>query len=389
MHNFEEFDLEPIPALDSGDSEAIANRKKMFHDTGSQALINAETDSELARAFLYHAELAPTTLKSTKTELGRFLLWCSTRQLTLQGMRVEDLVTYREWLRNPQPTDQWVSLTRWPRRDPRWRPFSGPLSDPSVRQAFRVVKSLMTFATNAGYLDRNAGSLVKNIKTRSDARVTRYLSASAVGWVYRALELMPVETPGERRTMARERFLFITFLTTGARLSELVFATMGAVYTEDDGRWWLDVVGKGDKPRRLPVAPEMLASFRDYRLAFGLSTATTRDDTTPLVLNSRRRNLTGITDEAASGAIKGMFSAAADLAEHDGDRDAAVGLKNASTHWLRHTMLTLHANNGVALKTLQNTAGHASLSTTATYLHRSDIERHDELVASIGEQAAG
>ena len=46
-------------------------------------------------------------------------------------------------------------------------------------------------------------------------------------------------------------------------------------------------------------------------------------------------------------------------------------------------MLTTHANNGVALKTLQDTDGHASLSTTATYLHKSDRERHDELMASL------
>ncbi|MEO6353002.1 MAG: site-specific integrase, partial [Burkholderiaceae bacterium] len=79
---------------------------------------------------------------------------------------------------------------------------------------------------------------------------------------------------------------------------------------------------------------------------------------------------------------------AASLAEVDGDIDSAAALRNASAHWLRHTMLTTHANNGVALKTLQNTAGHANLSTTATYLHKSDHERHDELMASINEDQA-
>ena len=383
MAVFDEFDLEPLPPLASAPSGQAIVDATWFHDDAHGPLIDAQTDAEVARAFLYHAALAPTTLKSTKTELGRFLLWCRVHNKTLHRLRVEDLTAYKDWLRDPQPAAQWISPTRWPRRDPRWRPFSGPLSDASVRQAFRVVKSLMTFATNAGYLRRNAGSLVKNIKTPRQARVTRYLSVPAIDWVYAALDALPATTPAARKAKARERFLFVAYLTTGARLSELVSATMGAVYTEGDGRWWLDVIGKGEKPRRLPVAPEMLAAYRDYRHAYGLTPATARDDATALVLNTRGREPVAVTDEAAANAVKALFAAAADLAHAQGDRDAAAALRAASAHWLRHTMLTTHANNGVALKTLQDTAGHASLSTTATYLHKSDKERHDELMASI------
>jgi site-specific recombinase XerD len=388
MHKFEDIDLEPLPVLGSAQLPEVAYGAGMFHELRGKSLVNAQTDSEVARAYLYHAELAPTTLKSTKTELGRFLLWCQSRQFTLGNLLVEDLVAYKDWLRDPQPAEQWISPTRWPRQDPRWRPFSGPLSEPSVRQAFRVVKSLLTFATNAGYLARNAGSLVKNVKTNREARVTRYLGGRAVEWVYKAIQGLPGGTPAADRAKARDCFLFVAFLTTGARLSELAAGRMGAVYAEEDGRWWLDVVGKGNKPRRLPVAPEMLNAYRIYRLEFGLSATTARDDSLPLILNSRGKKLVGVTDEAAADSMKGLFAMAAGLANQDGDADSAAALRNASAHWLRHTMLTKHANNGVALKTLQDNAGHASLSTTATYLHKSDIERHDELVTSIAERAA-
>ena len=132
----------------------------------------------------------------------------------------------------------------------------------------------------------------------------------------------------------------------------------------------------------------MLVAYRAYRAAYGLPAIAPREDATPLVLNSRGRALVSVTDEAASNAIKALFCVAADLADADGDVDTATALRNASAHWLRHTMLTTHANNGVALKTLQDTAGHASLSTTATYLHKSDKERHDELMASMSEDKA-
>ena len=392
MATFDAIDLEPLPALTSGLASGDSGRSvvdaKLFHGDEDESLVSAQTDSEIARVFLYHAELAPTTLKSTKTELARFLLWCQAQHKTLRALRVEDLSAYKDWLRDPQPADEWVSPTRWPRNDPRWRPFSGPLSDPSARQAFRVVKALLSFATNAGYLRRNSGSLVKNIRTPQDARVTRYLGAMAIDFVYAAIDALPARSPAAQKARARERFLFIAYITTGARLSEIVAATMGAIYTEGDGRWWIDVVGTGAKPRRLPVSMEMLAAFQDYRHAFALLPKTSRDDTTPLILNTRVRQLVAVTDEAASDAIKGLFAVAAELADGDGDADAAAALRNASAHWLRHTMLTTHANNGVALKTLQDTAGHASLSTTATYLHKSDRERHDEIMASLENPSA-
>ena len=383
MAIFEEISLEPLPKPTTHTPARAVAEARLLEQDEHGPLVNAQTDSEIARAFLCHAALAPATLKSTKTELGRFLLWCKAYNRTLRELRVEHLTAYKDWLRDPQPADQWVSPTKWPRNDPRWRPFSGPLSDPSARQAFRVVKSLMNFATNAGYLRRNAGSLVKNIRTLREARVTRYLSVQAVDYVYAALDARPARTLALNKARARERFLFVSYMTTGARLSEIVAATMGAIYTEGDGRWWLDVVGKGSKPRRLPVSTEMLASFRDYRAAYRLPPNTVRDDATPLILNTRGGKLLSVTDEAASKAIKSLFAAAAALADGDGDRDSAAALRNASAHWLRHTMLTTHANNGVALKTLQDTAGHASLSTTATYLHKSDKERHDEIMASL------
>ena len=46
-------------------------------------------------------------------------------------------------------------------------------------------------------------------------------------------------------------------------------------------------------------------------------------------------------------------------------------------------MLTNHANNGVQLKTLQDTAGHANIATTAACLYKTDHERHDEMIASV------
>ncbi|WP_211460518.1 tyrosine-type recombinase/integrase [Collimonas silvisoli] len=250
--------------------DVIEQPVDLFAGSEAEPLVAARTDSELARAFLYSSELSENSIKSTKKDLGRFLLWCQHQSKMLYQVSIEDLIAYKAFLKDPQPAAMWVSPTKWPRSDDRWRPFSGPLSEPSVRQAFRVVKALLEFAKDAGYLQRNAGALVKNIKTVRDARVTRYLSTQAVDYVYAAIDALSATTPARIKAKARDRFLLVSYVTTGARLSELTGAKMGAMYTEGDGRRWLDVVGKGSKPRRLPVAPAMLAAFRDYRMAFGL-----------------------------------------------------------------------------------------------------------------------
>jgi integrase/recombinase XerD len=127
----------------------------------------------------------------------------------------------------------------------------------------------------------------------------------------------------------------------------------------------------------------MIEAFEAYRQAFGLPPQPARSDRTPLVLSSRSRDLVRITDEAASEALKAIFAEAAQAAAVRGDADTAAMLRQASAHWLRHSMLTNHANNGVQLKTLQDTAGHASISTTAAYLHKTDNERYDEIIASV------
>jgi site-specific recombinase XerD len=249
-----------------------------------------------------------------------------------------------------------------------------------------AVKGLMAFAEQTGYLRRNPGALVRNVRAPSASRITRYLTHQAISLALATVSSRLAETPAAIRQRDRDRFLLIAFAHTGARLNEIVGADMGSIYTEGNGRWWLDVMGKGNKPRRLPVPPEMLESFEQYREAFGLLPRTSRTDRMPLVLSSRSRAVSRITDEAASEALKAVFMDAAQLAAARGDSDTAATLRQASTHWLRHSMLTNHANNGVQLKTLQDTAGHANIATTAAYLHKTDNERYDEIIASVRDK---
>jgi site-specific recombinase XerD len=378
---FDVINLDPFPARSGGATERRLRDHEALRTIAEDAITDARTDSEIAREFISHGELGEKSMANTQKELFRFLTWCREEAgKTLRQLTVADLNGYKDFIKSPPP--EWVSATKWPRNDPRYRPFSGPLSDASRRQAIIAVKGLFAYAAQTGYLRRDPAALVKHVKTTSVSRITRYLTPDALALALSVASARDAPTPASLRQRERDRFLLTAYIHTGARLNEIVSANMGALYTEGNGRWWLDVLGKGNKPRRLPVPPEMLAAFRDYRAAYGLPPQTARSDATPLVLSSRGEALARITDEAASDALKAIFAAAAMAADKLGDADMAATFRQASAHWLRHSMLTNHANNGVQLKTLQETAGHASIATTAAYLHKTDNERHDEILAS-------
>ncbi len=386
MTKFVLIDLAPrLP----GEADAASGRidVKMFR-VADDPITEAQNDAEIAREFIANGELSPKSIANSQKELFRFLTWCREEaKKTLAQLNVADLNAYKEFLRDPPP--DWVSTTKWPRSDPRYRPFTGPLSDPSRRQAMIAVKGLLAFAEQTGYLRRNPAALVRNVRTPVSSRVTRYLTQEAIALAIDTVSRRVPDSPAAERRRERDRFLLIAFAHTGARLNEIVGASMGAIYTEGGGRWWLDVLGKGNKPRRLPVPDTMLDAWRRYRIAFDLPPLAARADRTPLVLSSRSKTVTRLTDEAASDAIKGIFTEAAAAASLAGQHDIAASLRHASAHWLRHSMLTNHANNGVQLKTLQDTAGHASIATTAGYLHKTDNERHDEIISSNAGRKGG
>jgi hypothetical protein len=155
---------------------------------------------------------------------------------------VADLNGYKDFLKSP-PQD-WISSTKWPRSDPRYRPFTGPLSDASRRQAMIAVKGLFAYAAHTGYLRRDPAALVKHVKTVSASRITRYLTTDALNLALSTAAAREAGTPAAIRRRERDLFLLTAYIHTGARLNEIVSANMGAFYSEGNGRWWLDVLAK-------------------------------------------------------------------------------------------------------------------------------------------------
>jgi site-specific recombinase XerD len=295
------------------------------------------------------------------------------------------MLSYQVFLSDPQPVQRWVMRDgrRFGRADPGWRPFAGPLSVASGRQAMVILNVLFSWLVHAGYLAGNPLSLSRQRARRAPPRITRYLEQDLWTEVKRTIDAMPQTLARERAHHCRLRWLFSLLYLCGLRISEVVGNTMGDFFCrrENDGteRWWLEVLGKGDKRRLIPASDELMQELAHYRIELGMTPCPLAQEATPLLLPiaGKARSL---TRGAVHAIVKQVFEQAADRFRLRGPafESHAERLLQASAHWLRHTAGSHMANSGVDLRHVRDNLGHESLATTSNYLHSSDDKRHAE-----------
>jgi site-specific recombinase XerD len=161
---------------------------------------------------------------------------------------------------------------------------------------------------------------------------------------------------------------------SGLRAAEAAAAQAGDLVLRRS-RWWLHVMGKGNVPGDVPMPDEVMQAFVRYRQFHGLPVVPQPGESTPLIMTLSGRRDHAMTSTAIYLLVKEVFVAAADELETE-DPAQAASLRRASTHWLRHTAATHLADAGTDLRFIQKNLRHASLETTAIYLHVDDDQRH-------------
>lgn len=348
--------------------------------------IRANNDIDAIKAWLARFLEKRTTFDNYRKEAERLLLWC-TLQLgkPLSSLTHEDWLEYQLFLRNPTPATRWIAAEgrKFPRTDPGWRPFAGPLSASSQRQAAIILNTLFSWLVNAGYLAGNPLALSRERRRRSAPRISRYLDDELWNEVKMTVDTLPRETPREREHYLRLRWLVSLCYVCGLRISEITSNSMGGFFRRRDRdgeeRWWLEVLGKGDKLRIVPATDELMVELARYRRELGLQPYPVPGEATPLLLpiggNPRPMSRGGVHE-----IFKALFAKTADRLRQRGPEHApaAARVTQASAHWLRHTAGSHMANNDVDLRHVRDNLGHESISTTNTYLHSSDDARHAE-----------
>jgi site-specific recombinase XerD len=365
---------------------AVDGRNGTNRASGNRAQIRADNDVDAIKAWLARFLDTKTTFDNYRKEAERLLLWATVQSgKALSSLTHEDMLAYQHFLSDPQPVQRWVMRDgrRFGRADPEWRPFAGALSPASGRQAMVILNVLFSWLVHAGYLAGNPLSLSRQRGRRAAPRITRYLEEDLWIEVKRSIDAMPQTSTRERDHHARLRWLFSLLYLCGLRISEVVGNTMGDFFCrrESDGtaRWWLEILGKGDKLRLIPASDELMAELARYRVQLGLLPGPLAQEATPLLLPIAGK-ARALTRGAVHAIVKQVFEQAAERFRLRGAafEPQAQRLLQASAHWLRHTAGSHMANSGVDLRHVRDNLGHESISTTSNYLHSSDDKRHAE-----------
>ena len=199
-----------------------------------------------------------------------------------------------------------------------------------------TVKSLLTFAWRTGYTLFNIGRVLRCIPVPSKVH-ERILEEPEMKALFAAA------SPGRDRTFLRLMYC------TGARVGEL--CKLRWVDLAQPGR--MSVLGKGSKVRTLVVPAHILAEV----LALRPGGATLHDP----VFTSKR----------SPGDALGVRDAR-EIVYRTRRRAEQAGLaqdRRVSPHWLRHSHATHALDHGAPIHVLQQSLGHANVSTTSVYLH--------------------
>lgn len=167
----------------------------------------------------------------------------------------------------------------------------------------------------------------------------------------------------KNREQLQKRNLLIGYLlySTGLRASELLSLNWGSFRYSHQGNLFVDVIGKGNKQRTVPIREEVEDLLFDYRISTGDSTEIDPEDTSPLFYALYNKETRRIKKRLTYPTLYKIVKSAVDLAGKN---------SKISPHWFRHTFVTLMLENDVPLAVVKDWTGHSDISTTNMYLGR-------------------
>ncbi len=312
--------------------------------------IEARNDLEAIQSWLQIKCDNAHTRRAYTTQAERFLLFLTMEKgKALSDATPPDCHDYTIFLQAlATPGSDWPWTTVRPdwigpkvqRWSPDWRPFTGDLAASSRKSAITILKGLIAWLTEVGYLRRNPWVTVKTPKAAGKIKVDHALNERQWKAINAVLEVMPYAEP-----MLRSRFILWLGYSTGLRQDEMLRLTAGNLRRTPEGDWDLVFLGKGSKEREVPLAPAIQSFLIDYLEARGHgANPMLWDPALPLIstLGVEHQQVQKKIDQPLAARslaqlIKHLFEAAADRLDDLIDEHQ---LRQASTHWLRHTAAT-------------------------------------------------
>ena len=344
--------------------------------------LSANNDLDAIRTWLNARAGNPNTHASYRKEAERFLLWClAEKERALSDIRADDAAQYLRWLEDlgrleenaflrkwRLPQSRWIGPKNAERATAAWKPFNGPLSSSSRKNAIVVVRQLFNFLKRTGYLIFNPFDQV--------SPKVPLLKGEGAPQAF-AERALPEGLPRERM-----RLILMMGKSLGMRASEMLDARTGWIVRRRIGltvRNAIEIVGKGSKVRRLPLTSEQIGIIESSLRARGIPGLAQSDPQTVLLINlGRGRNPGGAMSRSGLyRVLEGFFARVADEVSASAPMDAAK-LRASSTHWLRHTF-AVQALTRMSVNVVQAAMGHASVATTGRYLSPEEEEMSEAM----------
>jgi integrase/recombinase XerD len=215
----------------------------------------------------------------------------------------------------------------------------------SVNQRLSAIRKLAAEAADNGALDPQVANGIRAVKgARREGRRTG-------NWLTREQAQSWLGAPDTRTLKGlRDRALLAVLIGCGLRRAEAASLTFEHVQ-QRDGRWVLvDLIGKRDKVRSVPMPNWSKAAIDSWSRASGIG-----DGLVFRAVNKGDRVVgTGITPQAIYNVIVGYSE--------------TLKNKGVAPHDLRRTFAKLAHKGGSAIDQIQLSLGHESIQTTEEYL---------------------
>ena len=371
--------------------EALSGAMGRYRGPVEACTLSAENDHQAIRSWIDRHEAEPTRKAYTR-EAERLLLWAIVeRSKPLSSLTADDATAYRAFLKDPSPRDRWLG-PRKGRFSPDWRPFATGLSPRSQAYSLSVINALFAFLKSHNYVTSNpfAGLRVQGGHKTGPVDTNRALTTGEWNLVLAYAERMEYRKNSTWSAPAADRARFVLEFAygTGLRSAELVGARLGDIHTSEGGSYWIRVKGKGSKTRDVFIPLSVKAVLERYLVTRRLSTDPLRWDKKVSLIGRVSGDDEGpLASRRLWGLVKRVFSEAADV-YRDEAPSIAEKLDRASTHWMRHTHATHALDRGAKVTTVRDNLGHASISTTTTYLSTNKEGRAKELEAAFAMPGA-
>ncbi len=340
-----------------------------------------------------------------RNETERFLLWAFLyKDNPIDSYRKTDILDYADFCWHPPVS--WIGLVNCERFDLRagsyqtnkdWAPYrlkqtKSEKSEnpdkkkykPSQQTLTSTFTAIIAFYKYLMYEEICYGNPAQVAKKDcryfiADAQVKEIRRLTEEQWQY-ALDTVSELADGDSR-YERSLFLVAALKTLFLRISELSerrdwSPVMSHFWEDENGNWWLKIYGKGRKLRDITVPTQFLAYLERYRIHRGLSPLPYSGDNSGLVEKIRGHG--GMTARHLTRLIQEVFDAAYEKMKKSEGTNKARKLKEASTHWLRHTGASMEIERGRALKDLSEDLGHASMATTDTIYVQTENKKRAE-----------